>query len=355
MRAQDSAIDSYYEQLIQEGKKAEMAGNLDQALASFESALKLKPKSTELEWKVAEIHLNRKEFEKALKYSERVLTVEPLNPDATRIAGFSAYALNKPELAVQYFKKAVAVYAKDQELHYWLGMALYSSHDARLALDELYRARLLDGKNTEVLYMIGKIHWEMCQQAWEEMVRVDPNSVRVKQVIAQRDEQSNLYVEAIEKYGAIIRQQPDTPGFHDALGRLYLHVGKFAEAEGAFRKELSLDRHSFTSYYGLADLAFRREDYASALENVTQAIQERADFGDPYVLLGRIQWHQGDRQKAVETLEHARRLSPADASLYYLLAHYYESLGRREDAGNALQTYRNLKGEQEKENEAGLR
>jgi hypothetical protein len=38
-----------------------------------------------------------------------------------------------------------------------------------------------------------------------------------------------------------------------------------------------------------------------------------------------------------------------------MLAHYYEILGRRDDAEKALQTYKNLKGEQEKDNEAGRR
>lgn len=353
LRAQRNSIEDQYAQLVQQGKEAEAANDWDRALGHFQEALKLKPKSATLETRVAEIYLNRKDFEAAMNHCERALALEPQNPDAAKIAGLSAYALNKPDMAVQYFQKAVAARSKDAGAHYWLGMALYASRDARRALDELYRARLYGGENTEVLYMIGKIHWEMCQQAWDEMVRADPHSVRVKQVIAQRDEQSNLYPEAIEKYEEIIKQQPNAPGFHDALGKLYVHIGKFSEAEEAFRRELELDHHSFTSYYGLADIAFRGQDYSSALKNVTQAIQERPDFGDAYVLLGRIEWHQGERQKAVETLESATRFAPSDPSVYYMLAHFYETLGKREEAGKALQTYKYLKGELEKENEAG--
>lgn len=73
------------------------------------------------------------------------------------------------------------------------------------------------------------------------------------------------------------------------------------------------------------------------------------------VLLGRIQWHQGERHQAVETLEYAVKLPPDESSLYYMLAHYYETLGRRNEAAKAMQTYKDLKGEQKKENEAGRR
>lgn len=352
LRAQHNSIEDQYAKLVQQGKEAEAASDWDRALGDFQEALKLKPKSATPQIQVAEVYLNRKDFEAAMDHSERALALEPQNPDAAKVAGLSAYALNKPDLAVQYFQKAVAVRSKDAALHYWLGMALYALRDARRSLDEFYRARLYGGDNTEVLYMIGKIHWEMCQQAWDTMVRLDPKSVRVKQVIAERDEQSNLFPEAIEKYQEIIKQQPNAPGYHDVLGKLYVHIGKLAEAEQAFRDELKLDSHSFTAYYGLADIAFRRQEFPAALENVRRAIAEKPDFGEAYGLLGRIEWHQGEKEEAVETLQHAASLRPADASLYYMLAHYYEALGKRELAEKTIKTYKELKREQEKENEA---
>jgi Flp pilus assembly protein TadD len=52
-------------------------------------------------------------------------------------------------------------------------------------------------------------------------------------------------------------------------------------------------------------------------------------------------------------LEHATSLSPSNASLYYMLGHYYEALGKRALAAKALGTYNDLKSEQEKEYDAG--
>jgi tetratricopeptide (TPR) repeat protein len=349
LTAQQAANAARFEELVQQGKEAESAGHWDQAIGSFEEALRLKPNSALVESQLAGIYLHRNEFEKALDYSRRALSTDPRNAAATKLAGMAAYDLNKPDLAAKYLQQAIGEKSDDAETHYWLGMSLYSLRDARHALDEFYRARLLNPKDVEDLYMIGKIHWEMCRQAWEEMVKVNPDSVRVKQMVAEQDEIRNLFPEAIAKYQEIIKQQPDALGFNYALGKLYLRIAKLDEAEEAFQAELKLDPHSPLAYYGLAEVALERQKLPDALQNAQRAIQEKPNFGDAYVLLGRIEMNMGDKQKAMEVLEHAATLSPSDPSLFYLLGRVYTDLGKRELAEKAVATYKQLKDEQEKE------
>jgi tetratricopeptide (TPR) repeat protein len=349
LEAQQVANSGRYAELVQGGREAESKGNWDQAMASYQEALRLDPTSAFLETKLAGIYLKRKEFEKAMDYGDRALTSDPRDVDAAKFAGLAAYTLNKPDLASKYLHQAIALKDNDAELHYWLGMTLYSLRDARHSLDEFYRARLYNSKDTEVLYMIGKIHWEMCRQAWEEMAKVDPESVRVKQMVAEQYEIRNLYSEAIAKYQEIIKQQPAALGFNYALGKLYLHIAKIEEAEEAFQAELKLDPHSPLAYYGLAEVAFERRNLPAALQSANQAIKEKPDFGDAYVLLGRVELNIGDKQKAMEVLEHAATLSPSDPSLFYMLGRVYTDLGKHDLAAKAVATYQQLKEEKERE------
>jgi tetratricopeptide (TPR) repeat protein len=347
--AADTSTDPRFSQLLQQGKDAEAAGNLDEAIARYQEALKISPGAPLPQTKLAAIYFKRKDFEQTLVYCDHVLGTNPRDTTAAGMAGVAAYQLNRYQPAAKYLQTALAVQSHDSQLHYWLGMTLYALLDARHALDEFYRARLYNPKDTEVLYMIGKIHWEMCRQAWEEMVRVDPDSVRVKQMVAEQDEIKNLFPEAIAKYQEIIQQQPSAPGFHYALGKLYLHITKFPEAEEAFQAELKLDPRSSLGNYGLAEVAFERQDLPTALFDADRAIDAKPDFGDAYVLKGRIEMGMGDKQKAMETLEHAVTLSPSDASLYFVLGRVYTDLGKRDLAAKAYATYQQLKGEQEKE------
>ena len=338
-----------YDQLVEQGKQAEAQGKPDEAIARYQDALKITAGSALPQTRLAAIYYSRKNFEKALEYSDRVLAVNPRDPAAAKLAGMAAYQMNQFDRAAKFLRIALAAHTADAEAHYWLGMALYAQSDARQALDEFYRARLQNPKDIEVLYMIGRIHWQMSQQAWEEMVKLDPASVRVKQMVAEKDELWNLYPEAVAKYKEIIEQEPQAPGFHYSLGKLYLHLGKFTEAEVAFRDELKVDPHSATAYYGLAQVAFEHRDLPNALENAGRAIQENPGYGDAYVLLGRTELNMGNKQKAEEALERAAALSPSDPSPYYMLAHLYTDLGKTDLAAKAIATYQQLQDEQEKE------
>ena len=207
-----AASDQRFSQLLQQGKDDEAAGNLDEAIARYREALKISPGSPLPQTRLAAIYFNRKDFEQALVYCDHVLAANPKDATAAGLAGMASYQLNRYQSAAKYLQTALAVQSHDSQLHYWLGMTLYALLDPRHALDEFYRAHLYNPKDTEVLYMIGKIHWDMCRQAWEEMVRVDPDSVRVKQMVAEQDELKDLYPEAIAKYQEIIQQQPNGPG-----------------------------------------------------------------------------------------------------------------------------------------------
>ncbi len=349
VHAQQAIAGKRYDDLVRQGKQAESANNWDQAVARYQEALKLNPNSASVEIDLAGAYYHLKEFEKALDYSGRSLAAEPHSWAAAKIAGRAAFNLNRPDLAAKYLQQAIAVKSDDAELHYWLGMSLYSLRDARHALDEFYRARLYNPNDVEDLYMIGKVHWEMCRQAWEEMVRVNPDSIRVKQMVAEQDEARNLYAEAIAKYQEIIQQQPDAPGFHYALGKLYLHIAKFDAAAEAFEGELKLDPANPLAYYGLGEVAFEHQNLPLALQNANQAIKEKPDFGDAYVLLGQVELDMGDEQKAMETLEHAATLSPSDPAVFYMLGRIYRDLGKPDLAEKAVATYQKLKDDQLKE------
>jgi len=138
LRAQQSAgEEERYERLVRRGKEAEATRDWNQAVGSFEEALRLRPKSISLQTKVAALYFDRKNYEKTLDHCTRALASDPENGDAAKLAGMAAYRLNKFDVARRYLEKAIAVRRNDAELHYWLGMTLYAAHDARHALDEL--------------------------------------------------------------------------------------------------------------------------------------------------------------------------------------------------------------------------
>ncbi len=353
--AQCASSDPNYNSLIQRGQKAKEAGHWTEAVQSFQQARQLQPACSLIKTQLGGLYYDRREYAKALTYFQEAFAGDSQDAYAAKFGGISAYWLNSYEEAIRLLNRAKALRRNDARVYYWLGECYYAKGDQSRALGELDTAVRYDPRDIEALYLLGKVHWELSQRAWGAMERVDPTSYRVEQMIAERYVLSGLYPEAIKEYQIIIKEKPEMPGFHEALGKLYLRLRDLSSAEHEFREELKLDPHSYLASCDLADVLFQQQDLPAALENANKAVAEREDFGEAYELLGRIYVQLGRKQEAVGTLEKAARLLPSDPSPYYMLAHLYAESGQSELAARAQNKYEELMAERKKENPPGRR
>lgn len=327
---------------IRQAEKAEKSGNWDEALKGYMEALKFKPRSTTLAAKIGAIYYNRHDYERALTYLQDALKISPRNFEATKFAGIAAYRLNKFAAAVPLLEKAALLRANDPGVHYWLGVAYYAQGNPGKAVDELRESLRYNQKDIETLYMLGKIQWELSQRAWQEMREIDPDSYRVHQLMAEYYANKGNLPEAIEQYKLILKKAPDIPGFRASLGDLYLRTGQDRDAEEQFHDELKIDGHSFVAYYGLAKLAFQQLRYQDSVEDASWAIREKPEFGEAYLLLGNVYSRMGEYRRAVEALENAAHILPADPSPHYLLMQIYTKLGETELADKEKEAFERL-------------
>jgi Flp pilus assembly protein TadD len=64
------------------------------------------------------------------------------------------------------------------------------------------------------------------------MLHADPESWRVRQVLAQADAEADRDEDAVAEYQAAIKLAPNQPGLHEELGAEYQKTGKPEAAEG---------------------------------------------------------------------------------------------------------------------------
>ena len=74
-----------------------------------------------------------------------------------------------------------------------------------------------------------------------------------------------------------------------------------------------------------------------------KAVRYNPDFFEAHIGLARLLLKQGSPRGALQHLEQAARLAPADALPHYLLATAYKSLGDSAGAGRELELYRTLR------------
>jgi len=81
-------------------------GDLDHALRDAQAAVSYKPEQAVLLMNVAYIELQQSEFRQSLEYLEHARQLAPDNADVYKLSGWAYYGMNRPDLAVQDWKKA---------------------------------------------------------------------------------------------------------------------------------------------------------------------------------------------------------------------------------------------------------
>jgi tetratricopeptide (TPR) repeat protein len=336
--------DAGQQKLIAAAEAAEQNGRPDEALRSYLEVLRLAPAQDSVLTKVGGLYYNRRDYASAFQYLSRAHTANPGNFYAVKFAGMACFQLRKYEQALELLSRAAVLQKRDAEVHHWLGLTHYAASRPRKAIDELYAAVDINPKDAESLYMLGKIHWELSQQAWGEMNKADPGSYRVHALRGEGNLLANRTEEALREYLIVVEKAPDVPGFHEILGRLYLQKNELDQAARYFNEELKLapDNSPF-SYLGLAQIEFQQQNHQRALDVLMPALRQKPDFGQAYLLAGKVYRALNDNAKALEALERAARLLPTDATPHYMLMQIYEDLGNSEAAARARDNFERLR------------
>jgi len=205
----------------------------------------------------------------------RVLSLDPENPDALHLLGLIQHQTGRSEDALKKISEAVRL-APD--------LPAYSGNlgnvQADLGLFEdaaasFERALALDPGNVGVIFNLGNVLLELGRQQ-----------------------------EALERFQSVLELEPDMAEAHNNLGGAYEHLGRHDEAMASFRKALEIS-----------------PDYAHACVN-----------------LGNVYRAQGQLDDAVIQYGRAAELTPGSADIHGNLGLILREAGRLDDAIASFRT-----------------
>ena len=196
-------------------------------------------------------------------------------PEQLVVAATLAGRQNDFAKAEQLWKQAADAVPTDWRVQMALGPQLFIGQKYREALDALNRAIAINPNAGPAYNMIGYSH------------------------LFQNE--SGPAVEALKKYASLL---PNEPNPQDSLGEALMADGKFADAEAAFRKAISLSPTFAISWDGLAYTKFFAGDWAGGKGGGGQRACRRvaADRsrrgGSPWRLCGAGRRQDGRRAEA---------------------------------------------------------
>ena len=246
----------------------------------------------------------------------------------------------------------------------------------RQALEMYEKILQRNGPEWQVLFKIAELNtglrrYDKAAAAFEQMVKIDPSNVSLKQNLAEMYVRSEQYDKAFSLFNNLLESDPKNVELRGALAELYLQQNKWEEAQAQFITMLKSDTLS-------ADVRFRivMAYLAQSQKDTTLLLNVRAQFAEflkhypedwrPMFYLGRLAiidkndtlafqyfdkvtkvagwnaeawWYLGsilfdkkDYNQAVMVLEKAHQIVPNDGGINFLLGFGYTRVDRNVDA-----------------------
>src|SRR5438034_1812536 len=271
-------------------------GNYDQAETTFQEAAKIDPKFWNARFNLAQIPFLKKDWGEARKRFEQLLSSgeSDLAKEASQLIQYKILLtylmegkgnmvdsiLAKLELspdtpAVDYVKAAVALQQKNQqEAKDWINAAEknFSPQLNKLFAESLYEVGWLEKPAGE-----GRPSLPLMTAA--------ERSEKTKAVARSKFEQSQQALRqrdlatALKLVDEADQADPNQPATLNLRGEILMQQQQFDDAEAAFKKAAKLDPKFREAQYNLAQIPFKKKDYAKAQERF-ETLYKRTPGGD---------------------------------------------------------------------------
>src|SRR5213594_141306 len=331
-------------------------GNYDKAETALQDAARIDPKFWNARFNLAQIPFLKKDWGEARKRFEQLLSSgeSDLAKEASQLIQYKILLtylmegksnmvdsiLAKLELssdtpAVNYVKAAVALQQKNEkEAKDWISAAEknFSPQLNKLFAESLYEVGWLEkpagaarpslplmtaAERSEKTKAIARSKFEQAQQA-----------------LRQRD-----FATALKLVGEADQADPNQPSTLNLRGEILMQQQQFDQAEAAFKKAAKLDPKFREAQYNLAQIPFKKKDYAKAQERF-ETLYKRTPGGDKNQAAELIKFKiymtlllQGKESRAHSMMEEFQFTGDTPA-LYYAQAAWEYKHNNAEKAGD---------------------
>lgn len=362
----------------QEGKKALDQGLLLEAEKAFREGLRKDANNPHYLLGLAEIAQKRKDSGTSHSYLQQALNLAPesylvqtawgrylysqgefteaqvafikaneLNPQATAplidLATLYASALNKPDKAVELYRKALSIDPTLAGTHYALGTSLIKLGKFNEAQFELNQAARLAPDNARPFLSLGELYTRennlaAAQKAYTSALQIDPELLPA--LLGRGDILTALkqHQQAFIDYSKALEIAPDFAPTHTKIGMLHQSQGNYTEAQNSYLDAIDIDPQIAIAYNNLAYIASeQRKDLQNALIWATEATTLAPKIPQFQDTLAWVHRARSEHSKAIDILEYLCSQYPSHPDFFYHLGIIYSETSNVKKAVHNLE------------------
>ena len=337
------AGDARVQKLYGEAKAAEGRGDLAGAAANYESLLQIAPRLAPAYNNLGSLYLRQREYKKAAAVLEKGLKIDPKMSSASALLGMALYEMADYTGAERSLESALRANPKDNNAELFLANDLIKLGEFQRAADHLRQLSQRQPESQEVLYLLGKVHMKLSEEALSKLTALDPNSVWVHEISGEVMESMKNYDGALLEYKKAVEVAPQQAATHYHLGNAYWSLNMWDAATEQFRAELANDPSNCMAQWKIGNIILEQHgDSTQALAEVQKALDVCPDLMGARVDSARALIKLERHAEAVKDLEAAVKADPGESSTHFLLAQAYRALGRTQDAQAEMKVFSKL-------------
>ena len=323
-----------FDKLAREAAAARDAGRIDESIALYQKAIKLRPSWVEGYWSLGTAFYELDKYAEAKDAFARVVRLQPKSGPAFGFKGLCEVQLKDYESAVDDLMHAADLGITEPKdlvdaVAYNTAIALTRVEKYEFALGTLQKFAAEGNDSPRVIEAFGMALLRIPMVPSEL-----PANRREIVMLAGR----GAYYQAARKptaskpaFELLVQRYPDTPNVHYAYGVYLLETDADRGIE-EFKQELKISPDHLPSILQIGFEYLKRSDWESAKPWAQKAVDLDANDFAARRALGQVLLETGDTSGSIVQFETGVRLAPDSPSLRFMLARAYQKAGRQEDA-----------------------
>ncbi len=316
------ALGHLYHQFAQQFMRPEY---VERAIEEYNAALAADPGSALIRVELINLYAGANRLDDAVAVAEEVFAENPGNVEVRRLLGriYHSYASKGPQGVVdtELLQKAVEQFERLVELE-------PDNPENHVGVGTLYRA-------TEEL--------EKAEQSLKRAVELDPGQTDAKVELAYLLLQAGKMRDGITALEEVVNSGGDDVRNLEALAAAYEQVGRFRDAAAVYARILQTRSAQSTGnedvlrvLQRLADSLFLSRQFGAALKNYEALLAVDPGKAEYLLRISQIERSRENFPKAWEALERARELEPESLPVQLQAINLFQAQGRTEEAVNAI-------------------
>jgi tetratricopeptide (TPR) repeat protein len=218
-------------------------GRLDDAIANFESALRVKPHFADAQDNLGESLAAEGRANDAIPHLLEARRLQPESVEACINLGSALHKAGRSKEAETEFRAALAMQPESAEAHGGLGLALMGQGRAQEALPQLLEAVRIHPNDADAHYNLGNAYGALDRSdeaisQFKEAVRLKPSDPATHYNLGLALVSANRVQEAIPEFSASLKINPDSIPARFNLASAFASTGQLDEAIAQFSEVL---------------------------------------------------------------------------------------------------------------------